>query len=146
VSAPEGPSAGRYAASGRQKRSCLSACGVASSGGTGVDSTMNRPLVDRLADAVLYEGYILYPYRPSVKNRQRWTFGGIYPEAFVKSQGNGDACFMQTECLVRGSTKTALKVRVRFLHLLSRQVHAVAREDAGSSLATDHSSLTTSLV
>jgi len=40
---------------------------------------MNRTLVDQIADAVLYEGYLLYPYRPSVKNRQRWTFGGLYP-------------------------------------------------------------------
>ena len=24
-------------------------------------------------------GLLLYPYRPSVKNRQRWTFGGLYP-------------------------------------------------------------------
>ena len=32
------------------------------------------------AAAVLYEGYLLYPYRPSsVKNRQRWTFGGLFP-------------------------------------------------------------------
>ena len=43
---------------------------------------MNRTIVDRIADAVLYEGYILYPYRPSIKNRQRWTFGGLYPEAY----------------------------------------------------------------
>ena len=40
---------------------------------------MNKALVDQIVDAVLYEGYILYPYRPSVKNRQRWTFGGLYP-------------------------------------------------------------------
>ena len=37
---------------------------------------MNQTLVDQVAAAVLYEGYILYPYRPSVKNRHRWTFGG----------------------------------------------------------------------
>ena len=49
--------------------------------------TMNRALVDPIADAVLYEGYILYPYRPSVKNRQRWTFGGLYPEAYCQATG-----------------------------------------------------------
>ncbi len=33
-----------------------------------------------IADAILYEGYILYPYRASaIKNRQRWTFGGVFP-------------------------------------------------------------------
>ena len=45
---------------------------------------MNRALVDPIANAVLYEGYILYPYRPAVKNRQRWTFGGLYPEAYCR--------------------------------------------------------------
>jgi hypothetical protein len=35
-----------------------------------------------VADAVLYEGYLLWPYRRSaLKNQQRWTFGGVYPEA-----------------------------------------------------------------
>ena len=40
-------------------------------------------LVDRIAGALLYEGYLLYPYRPSVKNRHRWTFGGLYPPAYA---------------------------------------------------------------
>jgi hypothetical protein len=37
---------------------------------------MNLAMVDKIAKAVLYEGYMLYPYRPSsVKNQQRWNFG-----------------------------------------------------------------------
>ena len=47
---------------------------------------MNRAAVERIAEAVLYEGYILYPYRPSVKNRQRWTFGGLYPGIGLEAQ------------------------------------------------------------
>ena len=36
---------------------------------------MNAALVDGIVKAVLYEGYMLYPYRPSaVKNRQRFNF------------------------------------------------------------------------
>ena len=31
---------------------------------------MNATLVDKIAEAVLYEGYNLYPYRPSIKSRQ----------------------------------------------------------------------------
>jgi hydrogenase maturation protease len=81
---------------------------------------MNRALVDRIANAVLYEGYILYPYRPSVKTRQRWTFGGLYPEAFCQAQG--DASGNQTECLVRGGPATAFEAVVRFLHLTARRV------------------------
>jgi hydrogenase maturation protease len=83
---------------------------------------MNRALVDRIADAVLYEGYILYPYRPSVKNRQRWTFGGLYPEAYCQAQGSGDAAANQTECLVCGGAATAFEAVVRFLHLTDRRV------------------------
>ena len=83
---------------------------------------MNRALVDRIADAVLYEGYILYPYRPSVKNRQRWTFGGLYPEAYCLAQGGADAWSNQTECLVKGSPATTLQTAVRFLHLMARTV------------------------
>jgi hypothetical protein len=83
---------------------------------------MNRDLVDRIVAAVLYEGYILYPYRPSVKNRQRWTFGGLYPESYSQAQGGTDAWTMQTEGLVRGGQGTTLEASVRFLHLLERQI------------------------
>ncbi len=85
---------------------------------------MNQQRVDQVARAILYEGYILYPYRPSLKNQQRWTFGGLYPEAFNRANASGDASFMQTECLVCGSSATTLKIKVRFLHLLSRRVEA----------------------
>ena len=49
--------------------------------GGGSDS-MNRAFVDKIVNALLYEGYILYPYRPSVKSHQRWTFGGLYPRSW----------------------------------------------------------------
>lgn len=86
---------------------------------------MSRAAVDRIADAVLYEGYILYPYRPSVKNHRRWTFGGLFPEDFARSHRNGDASTNQTQCLVRGDGASIVDVRVRFLHLTARQVGAV---------------------
>jgi hypothetical protein len=81
---------------------------------------MTQPLVDRLADAVLYEGYILYPYRPSVKNRQRWTFGGLVPLAYAQAHPGSDTWSMQTECLIHDTDQAAVEVRVRFLHLLER--------------------------
>jgi hypothetical protein len=83
---------------------------------------MNQRLVDQIVDAVLYEGYILYPYRPSVKNRQRWTFGGLYPRAYCRAQEAGDAWSMQTECLLHGTRSTVVDIEVRFLHLQSRLV------------------------
>jgi hydrogenase maturation protease len=83
---------------------------------------MNEVLVKRIADAVLYEGYILYPYRPSVKTRQRWTFGGLYPRSYSEAQKGSDGWVVQTECLVQGGEHTILQVKVRFLHLLDRLV------------------------
>ena len=82
---------------------------------------MNRALVDPIADAVLYEGYILYPYRPSVKNRQRWTFGGLYPETYCRTQSGSDASSNQTECLVHGDPATSIEAIARFLHMTARR-------------------------
>src|SRR5262249_49349423 len=54
--------------------------GSLAGGGEGAGGAMNRALGAPIVDAVLYEGYVLYPSRPSVKNRQRWTFGGLSPK------------------------------------------------------------------
>ena len=87
---------------------------------------MNTKSVDAIANAVLYEGYMLYPYRPSsVKNRQRFNFGVLYPRSYSEAQTGLDACSMQTECLVEGASLSALEVKVRFLKLVNRLVHQV---------------------
>ncbi|MGA2427755.1 MAG: hypothetical protein ABSH13_04565 [Candidatus Acidiferrum sp.] len=84
---------------------------------------MNAALVDGIVKAVLYEGYLLYPYRPSaVKNRQRFNFGVVYPRAYSEAQGGTDAWTMQTECLVLGNEQTQCAVRVRFLRAVTRCV------------------------
>jgi hypothetical protein len=78
--------------------------------------------VRQIADAVLYEGYILWPYRRStLKNQQRWTFGGVYPEAWSRARDGDDPWTMQTQCLVEGSPDTRLDLTVRFLHVVERQ-------------------------
>lgn len=77
--------------------------------------------VERIADALLYEGYLLYPYRRSaVKNRQRFNFGVLYPEEYVAAAepGSADSWFMQTECLLSGDEATTLALTVRFLQLM----------------------------
>ena len=61
---------------------------------------MSREMVDKIARAVLYEGYVLYPYRPCVKTHQRWTFGGLYPRTWSDAQAGTDPWITQTECLV----------------------------------------------
>ena len=79
--------------------------------------------VRKIAEALLYEGYILWPYRRSTtKNQQRWTFGGVYPRAYSKSRGQDDPWLMQTQCLVSGDTESVIQVRVRFLHVTERNV------------------------
>jgi hypothetical protein len=84
---------------------------------------MNTKPIDAIANAVLYEGYMLYPYRPSsVKNRQRFNFGVLFPRSYSEAQTGSDAWHLQTECLVQGGSVTAIEVRVRFLKLVARSV------------------------
>ena len=84
---------------------------------------MNLELVEKIADAVLYEGYMLYPYRASsVKNRQRFNWGALAPESYSEAQKGTEACSMQTECLLQGDENTTFDVKVRFLHLVSREI------------------------
>ena len=78
-----------------------------------------------IAEAVLYEGYILWPYRRSaIKNRQRWTFGGVYPRAYSETHGGADPWLMQTQCLITGNENTTVEARVRFLHVTERKIGA----------------------
>jgi hypothetical protein len=76
--------------------------------------------VRAIADAVLYEGYVLWPYRTTaLKNLRRWTFGGVYPEAHAARHPD-DRCLMRAECLLEGEGE--VDVTVRFLHVVRRDV------------------------
>jgi hypothetical protein len=87
---------------------------------------MNQTLVDQVVQAVLYEGYILYPYRASSKkNRQRFTFGRVYPEAYHFAQNGAEPCSMQTQCLVEGAG-ARIEATARFLQPLAREIGQVA--------------------
>jgi hydrogenase maturation protease len=86
---------------------------------------MSRALLDEIVDAVLYEGYILYPYRASSKKnaRERFTFGRVYPEAYSLAQHGAEPCLVQTECLVEtGDQDAVVDVSVRFLHPMAREI------------------------
>ena len=75
-----------------------------------------------IADAVLYEGYILWPYRRSaLKNQRRFTFGGVYPPGHTAAHPD-DRDFTQTEVLVRGGKAAEVEVTVRFLQVVHRAV------------------------
>jgi hypothetical protein len=88
--------------------------------------------VRAIADAVLYEGYVLWPYtRSALKNQRRWTFGGVYPPAHTAEHPD-DAGLMRTQVLCE-SDPHAVDVTVRFLHI-------VAREGDGEYAAWDEAS------
>lgn len=85
--------------------------------------------VDTLARALLYEGYLLYPYRAdAVKNRHRFTFGGLYPRAWCERQAGSDSHVCRTECLVVGKD-ARVEVEIRFLHLRERVLDGAPFQD-----------------
>ena len=85
---------------------------------------MSLTLAQKVADVVLYEGYVLYPYRASsAKNRVRFQFGVVAPRGGVEP-GGSDAWEMQTECLVEPAADTVIDFKVRFLQLQARAVEA----------------------
>ncbi|CCK25286.1 hypothetical protein BN159_0907 [Streptomyces davaonensis JCM 4913] len=103
-----------------------------------------------LADAVLYEGYLLYPYRrSSAKNRVRWQFGVLFPRDWVEASGpvvpgvsgSADSWYQQTECLLRVRRPGAVvRVKVRYLQMQHKQVEEAAPDGghrAVASLRTD---------
>ncbi len=87
-----------------------------------MNESHSEKIVDKVARALLYEGYVLYPYRPSVKNQQRWTFGGVYPPSWSEAQDGTDPCVMQTQCLIETGETAQLHVKIRFLHLVDRTI------------------------
>jgi hypothetical protein len=92
-----------------------------------------------VADAVLLEGYVLYPYRASAKkNQARWQFGALAPVAFSATHPDESAT-LQCECLLDQATGATLTAQVRFLQAQTRRVQVrgaagwtdVDRIDAG---------------
>jgi hypothetical protein len=82
-------------------------------------------LARKVADAVLYEGYLLYPYRASAaKNQARWQFGVLMPRLWSEA-GPEEPWSTQTECLLEPDESTTLHVLVRFLHVQAKTVEAV---------------------
>ncbi|MBQ0826439.1 hypothetical protein [Streptomyces tagetis] len=74
-----------------------------------------------VADAVLFEGYVLYPYRASAaKNRLRWQFGVLVPPSWAAAESEHD--FQHTELLMEPRRGATLAVEVRFLHARRRTV------------------------
>ncbi|MEV5327271.1 hypothetical protein AB0K67_24310 [Nonomuraea sp. NPDC052634] len=82
-----------------------------------------------VADSVLYEGYLLYPYRrSSPKNQVRWQFGVLLPESWARAHdlegggvaGSAESWWQQTECLLVAPAGATVRGRLRFLQLRRR--------------------------
>ena len=123
---------------------------VATRTGAGAGATTGAPAADErfatakgVADAVLYEGYVLYPYRASSrKNQVRFQWGVLMPPTYCEADGS-ERHSVRTECLLdTGAATTAgevvLHVRVRCLQTQRRRVEAAVGEWAnGHDAAAD---------
>ena len=90
--------------------------------------------VRAIADAVLYEGYLLYPYRASSsKNQSRWQFGVLGPpraaaEAFGEEPAMSMQCLLEADHDDGNADPPKVDVRLRFLQLQERSVERLMRE------------------
>ena len=86
----------------------------------GDQATMNLDAVRSIADAVLYEGYILYPYRASSqKNQSRWQFGVVMAPGYAAIDPS-ERTFTQAECVLTHTGRPVVRVLLRFLQVQRR--------------------------
>lgn len=84
--------------------------------------TVNWDRARAVADAVLYEGYLLYPYcANSRKNQTRWQFGVLGP-AGAADAGYGEDDSLSAQVLIAPRGDPAVSLVVRFLQLQHRGV------------------------
>jgi hydrogenase maturation protease len=96
---------------------------------------MSLAEVRRIADAILYEGYILYPYRASAqKNQSRWQFGVLMPPCYAAVDPSENST-MRAECVFEHYGQPTVDVTVRFLQVQRRRTAGAApdgsRPDTG---------------
>jgi hypothetical protein len=83
-----------------------------------------------VADAVLYEGYLLYPYRASAqKNRSRWQFGVLMPPAYTAAEPS-ETSSLQAECVFEQQGPPSVEVTARFLQVQRRRTEGAAEPGA----------------
>jgi hypothetical protein len=83
----------------------------------------------QVADAILYEGYLLYPYHKAArKNQVRFQFGVLMPPGY-REVDDSERSASQTECLLECADDAEIRVLVRFLHLQRRTVQGRSPDD-----------------
>jgi hypothetical protein len=81
---------------------------------------MNLESVRKIADAVLYEGYILYPYRASSqKNQSRWQFGVIMAPGYAAAE-ESEISVTRAEVVLTQTGTPVVRVLLRFLQVQRR--------------------------
>jgi hypothetical protein len=89
------------------------------------DLTPRTDLFDparRVADAVLFEGYLLYPYRASAaKNQVRWQFGVLMPRQWAEGEYQ-EPWSQRFECLLEPEDTAVLHLRVRCLQVQTKNL------------------------
>jgi hypothetical protein len=74
-----------------------------------------------VARALLYEGYLLYPYRSSsLKNQQRLMFGTLYPRIYAEAER--ERYRLRAEVIALGDRSTRVRVAAQFLRWIERRV------------------------
>lgn len=100
---------------------------------------MSLQAIEQIARTVLYEGFLLYPYRLSAsKNQYRETFGTLYPSQAPSVLDGFERCSFRAESLIEVGAGAWVEARLRFLQpaagaeAVERQ--AVVRHDCGRLL------------
>ncbi|MGD0244945.1 MAG: hypothetical protein ABSB59_32100 [Streptosporangiaceae bacterium] len=91
---------------------------------------MNLESVRKIADAVLYEGYILYPYRASAqKNQSRWQFGVVMAPGYAAAE-DSESSVTRAECVLEHTGSPSVTVLLRFLQVQRRTAGAETWDEA----------------
>ncbi|MCS0639509.1 hypothetical protein NX801_28520 [Streptomyces sp. LP05-1] len=93
-----------------------------------------------VADAVLFEGYVLYPYRASArKNQLRWQFGVLAPPG--RAAALGERTVQRTVCLLEPRGAERLEIELRFLRVRRRTVERADADGPGGGHAGTHTAV-----
>lgn len=92
------------------------------------DMENNFGKIEKLADAILYEGYALFPYRKNaLKNQKRFNFGVLSPKCWAEKQTN-EQYFQQTEILILANESAKISFKVRYLQIENNEDWQTAHE------------------
>jgi hypothetical protein len=91
---------------------------------------VNIEAVRKMADAVLYEGYILYPYRASSqKNQSRWQWGVVMAPGYAAAEAS-EISVTRAECVLEHTGSPSVTVLLRFLQVQRRTAEGGAWDEA----------------